>query len=100
MLIDFLLIEPEVYTQMALNVSVCIGLMLLLLSTQRVHIGFSSPLSNFTDTKISECKKFDGNRSLLIQYFITRRITKSIRNKRYTSDDSESFVSFYLNSSI
>ncbi|MFD1779292.1 hypothetical protein ACFSFW_11485 [Fredinandcohnia salidurans] len=98
MLFDLFLLDPEMYTHMALNISICIGLTLLMLTTQRVHIGFGSPFSNFTDKQNCEDKCFDGNRSLLIQYFISRRITKSIRNKMATSDDSDGVVSFYLNS--
>lgn len=98
MLFDLFLLDPELYTQMALNVSIGIGLMLLLLTTQRVPIGFGSPFSGFTDKQSCECKIFDSNRSLLIQYFITRRITKSIRRKIATSDDSDVIVSDYLNS--
>ncbi|MEK5440802.1 MULTISPECIES: hypothetical protein [unclassified Fredinandcohnia] len=100
MLVDLLLLDPELYTHMAFNISIGIGLMLLLLTTQRVNIGFGSPFSNFTNKQICEEKCFDGNRSLLIQYFISRRITKSIRNKMATSDDSDCFVSYYLNSFI
>lgn len=98
LLLDLLILDPEFYSLMALNVNLCIGLMVILLSTQRVEIGIGSPLSGVTSKQTSESKRFDLNRSLLIQYFITRRITKSIRNRVFTSDDSDGFVSFYLNS--
>ncbi|MEH7387522.1 hypothetical protein V7147_19210 [Bacillus sp. JJ1521] len=97
MLLDFLLLDPELYTLMALNVSLCLGLMLTLLSAQRVEVGFDTPFSDITKIQKNESKSFDLNRSLLIQYFITRRIVKSIRNRVFTSDDADSLVSFNLN---
>lgn len=98
LLLDFLLIDPELYTLMALNVSLCLGLMLTLLSAQRVEVGLNTPFSDITNIQKNESKRFDLNRSLLIQYFITRRIIKSIRNRVFTSDDSDSLVSFNLTS--
>lgn len=89
MLLDFLILDPEFYTLMTFNISIWIGIMFLFLSVQRVSFGFRSPFANVTDVQHSELKNFDINTSLLIQYFITRRITRSIRNKGSIGDDTD-----------
>ncbi len=94
-MLDLLLMDPELYTLMALNVSLCMGLMFVLISIQRVSIHLNTPLSTVTDLQSSDYKRFDVNRSLLIQYFMKRRITKTIRNKVFSNDESDTFVSFY-----
>lgn len=93
MLLDFLIIDLDLYTMMALNVSLYMGLMLSMISTHRIEFGLGTPFSPVTDIQDCESKGFDSNRSLLIQYFIIKRVTKSIRNRVCTGDDSDSIVS-------
>lgn len=96
MLFEVLYLDLDMNTLFTLNVSICIGILLSLVFIHRTELAFGAPFTNNTEIQNSLPKKINKNSSLLIQYFITKRITRSIRNKVFTNDDAESSVSSYF----